>query len=232
MHFFFQFKRMLNKELSHFAEHNKSDNQIAEYICSTYLGIKSNTDSKDIDLPEVKIEEEGQQQQQKNENSNRSSFRETTPAPTKEQDTNKSNNNNKANSISNSNSSSSNIISKAKKNDDDVGDDDALCNESVREQLSHHEIVSRNRKKFFEELTPKQPEQDVCALLFSLSLSLTLTAHKYFFFFLHFNANINTYKHHHLRHPTKIRNHHHFHRLAVKDQRLTLSRRREPRAAI
>ena len=28
---------MLNKELSHFAEHNKSDNQIAEYICNTYL---------------------------------------------------------------------------------------------------------------------------------------------------------------------------------------------------
>ena len=34
----FKFKRMLNKELSHFAEHNKSDNQIAEFICNTYLG--------------------------------------------------------------------------------------------------------------------------------------------------------------------------------------------------
>ena len=33
-----KFKRMLNKELSHFAEHNKSDNQIAEFICNTYLG--------------------------------------------------------------------------------------------------------------------------------------------------------------------------------------------------
>jgi cAMP-specific phosphodiesterase 4 len=33
-----KFKRMLNKELSHFAEQNKSDNQIAEYICNTYLG--------------------------------------------------------------------------------------------------------------------------------------------------------------------------------------------------
>lgn len=30
---------MLNKELSQFAEHNKSDNQIAEFICNTYLGI-------------------------------------------------------------------------------------------------------------------------------------------------------------------------------------------------
>lgn len=33
-----QFKRMLNRELSHFAESSKSGNQIAEYICSTYLG--------------------------------------------------------------------------------------------------------------------------------------------------------------------------------------------------
>ena len=30
---------MLNKELSHFAEYNKSDNQIAEFICNTYLGL-------------------------------------------------------------------------------------------------------------------------------------------------------------------------------------------------
>lgn len=29
---------MLNRELSHFAESSKSGNQIAEYICSTYLG--------------------------------------------------------------------------------------------------------------------------------------------------------------------------------------------------
>lgn len=33
-----KFKRMLNKELSNFAEHNKNDNQIAEYIYNTYLG--------------------------------------------------------------------------------------------------------------------------------------------------------------------------------------------------
>ena len=35
--FFFQFKRMLNKELSHFSE-SKSGNQISEYICNTFLG--------------------------------------------------------------------------------------------------------------------------------------------------------------------------------------------------
>ena len=29
---------MLNRELSHFAESSKSGNQIAEYICNTYLG--------------------------------------------------------------------------------------------------------------------------------------------------------------------------------------------------
>ncbi|KAL8574883.1 hypothetical protein ACOMHN_003443 [Nucella lapillus] len=32
-----KFTRMLNRELSHFAESSKSGNQIAEYICSTYL---------------------------------------------------------------------------------------------------------------------------------------------------------------------------------------------------
>ncbi|KAG8224673.1 hypothetical protein J437_LFUL005115, partial [Ladona fulva] len=32
-----QFKRMLNKELSHFSESSKSGNQISEYICSTFL---------------------------------------------------------------------------------------------------------------------------------------------------------------------------------------------------
>lgn len=34
---FLQFKRMLNKELSHFSE-SKSGNQISEYICNTFLG--------------------------------------------------------------------------------------------------------------------------------------------------------------------------------------------------
>ena len=38
LHPMFQFKRMLNRELSHFAESSKSGNQIAEYICNTYLG--------------------------------------------------------------------------------------------------------------------------------------------------------------------------------------------------
>lgn len=33
-----QFKRMLNKELSHFSESSKSGNQISEYICTTFLG--------------------------------------------------------------------------------------------------------------------------------------------------------------------------------------------------
>ena len=39
--FQFQFKRMLNKELSHFSE-SKSGNQISEYICSTFLGTYEN----------------------------------------------------------------------------------------------------------------------------------------------------------------------------------------------
>lgn len=34
----FQFKRMLNKELSHFSETSRSGNQVSEYICSTFLG--------------------------------------------------------------------------------------------------------------------------------------------------------------------------------------------------
>jgi cAMP-specific phosphodiesterase 4 len=33
-----KFKRMLNKELSHFSESSKSGNQISEYILSTYMG--------------------------------------------------------------------------------------------------------------------------------------------------------------------------------------------------
>ena len=36
----FQFKRMLNKELSHFSESSKSGNQISEYIFNTFLGKK------------------------------------------------------------------------------------------------------------------------------------------------------------------------------------------------
>lgn len=34
----FQFKRMLNKELSHLAESSKSGSQVSEYISNTFLG--------------------------------------------------------------------------------------------------------------------------------------------------------------------------------------------------
>lgn len=44
----FQFKRMLNRELSHFAESSKSGNQISEYICSTFLGKKQNLEIGNI----------------------------------------------------------------------------------------------------------------------------------------------------------------------------------------
>ncbi|XP_076439876.1 3',5'-cyclic-AMP phosphodiesterase 4C-like isoform X2 [Babylonia areolata] len=47
-----KFKRMLNRELSHFAESSKSGNQIAEYICSTYLDKQ-----QELDLPTVKVEQ-------------------------------------------------------------------------------------------------------------------------------------------------------------------------------
>ena len=47
-----KFKRMLNRELSHFAESSKSGNQIAEYICNTYLDKQ-----QELDSPTVKIEE-------------------------------------------------------------------------------------------------------------------------------------------------------------------------------
>jgi len=33
-----QFKRMLSRELTHFAVASKSGNQISEYICHTFLG--------------------------------------------------------------------------------------------------------------------------------------------------------------------------------------------------
>ena len=45
--FSFQFKRMLNKELSHFSESSRSGNQISEYICTTFLGKKTH---KNFDL--------------------------------------------------------------------------------------------------------------------------------------------------------------------------------------
>ncbi|XP_036365375.1 cAMP-specific 3',5'-cyclic phosphodiesterase 4C isoform X4 [Octopus sinensis] len=47
-----KFKRMLNRELSHFAESSKSGNQIAEYICSTYLDKQ-----QELDVPTLKVED-------------------------------------------------------------------------------------------------------------------------------------------------------------------------------
>ncbi|CAH1774432.1 unnamed protein product [Owenia fusiformis] len=47
-----KFKRMLNRELSHFAESSKSGNQISEYICNTFLDRQ-----QEIDLPVTKNDE-------------------------------------------------------------------------------------------------------------------------------------------------------------------------------
>ncbi|XP_072382501.1 3',5'-cyclic-AMP phosphodiesterase isoform X3 [Diabrotica undecimpunctata] len=46
-----KFKRMLNKELSHFSESSKSGNQISEYICSTFLDKQ-----QELDLPSLRDE--------------------------------------------------------------------------------------------------------------------------------------------------------------------------------
>lgn len=35
---FFQFKRMLNRELTHLSEMSRSGNQVSEYISNTFLG--------------------------------------------------------------------------------------------------------------------------------------------------------------------------------------------------
>ena len=42
---------MLNKELTHYVEHNKSDNQISEYIFNTFL------DKKEDEFPSNKSRE-------------------------------------------------------------------------------------------------------------------------------------------------------------------------------
>ncbi|XP_044272041.1 cAMP-specific 3',5'-cyclic phosphodiesterase isoform X6 [Tribolium madens] len=47
-----KFKRMLNKELSHFSESSKSGNQISEYICSTFLDKQ-----QELDLPSLRVDE-------------------------------------------------------------------------------------------------------------------------------------------------------------------------------
>ncbi|XP_036318246.1 cAMP-specific 3',5'-cyclic phosphodiesterase-like isoform X3 [Rhagoletis pomonella] len=44
-----KFKRMLNKELSHFSESSRSGNQISEYICSTFLDKQ-----QELDLPSMR----------------------------------------------------------------------------------------------------------------------------------------------------------------------------------
>ncbi|KAF5300573.1 hypothetical protein FQA39_LY11119 [Lamprigera yunnana] len=49
-----KFKRMLNKELSHFSESSKSGNQISEYICSTFLDKQQELD---IPVPSLRLEE-------------------------------------------------------------------------------------------------------------------------------------------------------------------------------
>ncbi|XP_077284341.1 3',5'-cyclic-AMP phosphodiesterase-like isoform X2 [Arctopsyche grandis] len=47
-----KFKRMLNKELSHFSESSKSGNQISEYICSTFLDKQ-----QELDVPSLHVED-------------------------------------------------------------------------------------------------------------------------------------------------------------------------------
>ncbi|XP_058803948.1 cAMP-specific 3',5'-cyclic phosphodiesterase-like isoform X2 [Phymastichus coffea] len=48
-----KFKRMLNKELSHFSESSKSGNQISEYLCNTFLDKQ-----QELDLPSLRIDEQ------------------------------------------------------------------------------------------------------------------------------------------------------------------------------
>ncbi|XP_043207362.1 cAMP-specific 3',5'-cyclic phosphodiesterase, isoforms N/G-like isoform X6 [Amphibalanus amphitrite] len=50
-----KFKRMLNKELSHFSESSKSGNQISEYICSTFLDPR-----QEMDMPSQEEVDAGQ----------------------------------------------------------------------------------------------------------------------------------------------------------------------------
>ncbi|CAH0381881.1 unnamed protein product [Bemisia tabaci] len=50
--FVYQFKRMLNKELSHFSESSKSGNQISKYICNTFLDKQ-----QELDLPSFRVED-------------------------------------------------------------------------------------------------------------------------------------------------------------------------------
>ncbi|XP_066961764.1 3',5'-cyclic-AMP phosphodiesterase 4C isoform X16 [Macrobrachium rosenbergii] len=47
-----QFKRMLNKELSHFSESSKSGNQISEFICTTFLD-----QQQELDIPSLRVDD-------------------------------------------------------------------------------------------------------------------------------------------------------------------------------
>lgn len=47
-----KFKRMLNKELSHFSESSKSGNQISEYICTTFLD-----QQQELDIPSLRVDD-------------------------------------------------------------------------------------------------------------------------------------------------------------------------------
>ncbi|XKL62450.1 hypothetical protein PGB90_002283 [Kerria lacca] len=47
-----KFKRMLNKELSHFSESSRSGNQISEYICSTFLDKQ-----QELDIPTLRTDD-------------------------------------------------------------------------------------------------------------------------------------------------------------------------------
>ncbi|XP_063361166.1 3',5'-cyclic-AMP phosphodiesterase isoform X6 [Cydia amplana] len=55
-----KFKRMLNKELSHFSESSKSGNMISEYICTTFLDKQ-----QEIDLPSLQVEEASERTKKK-----------------------------------------------------------------------------------------------------------------------------------------------------------------------
>lgn len=47
-----KFKRMLNKELSHFSESSKSGNQISEFICTTFLD-----QQQELDIPSLRVDD-------------------------------------------------------------------------------------------------------------------------------------------------------------------------------
>ncbi|CAL4093271.1 unnamed protein product [Meganyctiphanes norvegica] len=55
-----QFKRMLNKELSHFSESSKSGNQISEYLCTTFLDQQQELDIPSLRLDDGRLDEAAQ----------------------------------------------------------------------------------------------------------------------------------------------------------------------------